>query len=220
MEVKIEESWKQLLKEEFSKEYFHSIVDTIKEELSRGVKIYPPGSDIFKAFWLTPLNRVRVVLIGQDPYHRYGQAHGLAFSVPDGVRLPPSLKNIYRELHDDLGVAPSLSGNLERWAKQGVLLLNATLTVRAGEPASHSKIGWQHFTDSVISTLSQEKEGIVFLLWGAFAKRKSELIDSSKHHILVAAHPSPLAQGAFFGSRHFSQTNNILRSMGDKPIEW
>lgn len=220
MDVKIETSWQEQLKEEFSKEYFISIVKNIKKEISEGRKIYPKGGDIFKAFLLTPFWSVRVVLIGQDPYHREGQAHGLSFSVPEGVALPPSLKNIYKELESDLGIPPLSSGNLERWAKQGILLLNTSLTVRSGEPASHSKIGWHHFTDAVITKLSQNREGVIFLLWGNHAKKKRELIDSAKHFILEAAHPSPLAQGAFFGSRHFSKTNTLLKKMGERTIDW
>lgn len=220
MNVQIENSWKVLLSEEFEKPYFLSLTEYIKKEISSGYKIYPKGSDIFNAFNMTPVNDVKVVILGQDPYHGQGQAHGLSFSVPEGVALPPSLQNIYKEMYNDLGIKPASGGSLVKWANQGVFLLNAVLTVRAGEAASHSKIGWMQFTDAVISKLSKEREGIVFLLWGNFAKNKSELIDASKHYILEAPHPSPLARGGFFGCRHFSKTNELLISSGKKPINW
>jgi len=220
MEVKIESSWKNLLKDEFEKEYFFKLTSLIKHDLNEGITIYPKGQDIFNAFNLTPFDQVKVVVLGQDPYHGPGQAHGLSFSVPEGKTFPPSLINIFKELKDDLGIEYPISGNLERWAKQGVFLLNAILTVRAGQAASHSKIGWNIFTDQVIKKISENKEGVVFLLWGNFAKSKKDLIDLSKHHVLEAAHPSPLARGAFFGCKDFSATNNILLSKGKDPIKW
>ena len=189
-------------------------------EKEAGKTVYPPGGAIFKAFELTPLPEVKVVILGQDPYHGPGQAMGLSFSVPEGVRTPPSLKNIFREIETDLGISLSGSPNLEKWARQGVLLLNSILTVRAGEPASHSRIGWMEFTDAVISTVSARCDGVVFLLWGGFARSKKELIDMSRHSVLEAAHPSPLAGGAFFGCRHFSKTNDILIREGKTPIDW
>ena len=220
MEVRIEESWKSALAGEFGKPYFASLVRFLHEEKAAGKKIFPPGSQIFKAFELTPVSQVKVVILGQDPYHGLGQAHGLSFSVPDGIPAPPSLKNIFKEIETDLGIRMSGYPNLETWARQGVLLLNAVLTVRSGEAASHSKIGWQEFTDAVIKYISDNCEGVVFMLWGNFARTKRELIDYSRHHVLEAAHPSPLARGAFFGCRHFSQANAILSSRGLQPIDW
>ena len=220
MEVKIEPSWKAALAPEFDKPYFAELVRTLYAEKAAGTTLYPPGGALFRAFELTPLQELKVVILGQDPYHGPGQAMGLSFSVPDGVPAPPSLKNIFKEIHDDLGIVMSGRPNLEGWARQGVLLLNAILTVRGGEPASHSRIGWQEFTDAVIRTVSQRCDGVVFLLWGRFAQSKAALIDASRHHILMAAHPSPLAGGAFFGCRHFSQTNDILRREGKLPINW
>ncbi len=220
MEVKIEQSWKDALAGEFEKPYFASLVRFLHGEREQGFRVYPPGSQIFKAFELTPVDKVKVVILGQDPYHGPGQAMGLSFSVPDNVPAPPSLKNIFREIESDLGIRMSGRPNLEKWASQGVLLLNAILTVRAGVAASHSKIGWEEFTDAVIKYLSDNCNGIVFLLWGNFARSKKALIDSSRHYVLEAAHPSPLARGAFFGCRHFSQTNNILISRGLAPIDW
>ena len=220
MNVRIEQSWKDALQEEFDKPYFESLVRELHAEKEAGKIIYPPGSLIFKAFDLCPLDKVKVVILGQDPYHGAGQAMGLSFSVPDNVPAPPSLKNIFKEIESDLGVRMSGRPNLEGWAKQGVLLLNAVLTVRAGEPTSHSSLGWQQFTDSVIRTISDKKDGVVFLLWGNYARSKAGLIDGTRHHVLQAAHPSPLARGAFFGCRHFSQTNNILINNGQQPIDW
>lgn len=220
MEVRIEESWKSALADEFGKPYFASLVRFLHEEKAAGKKIFPPGSQIFRAFELTPVSDVKVVILGQDPYHGLGQAHGLSFSVPDGVAAPPSLKNIFKEIESDLGVRMSGYPNLEKWARQGVLLLNAVLTVRSGEAASHSKIGWQEFTDAVIKYISDNCEGVVFMLWGNFARTKRDLIDISRHHVLEAAHPSPLARGAFFGCRHFSQANNLLMASGKTPIDW
>lgn len=220
MEVKIEQSWKDALAGEFEKPYFTSLVRFLHEEKREGKVIYPPGNRIFRAFELTPLNEVKVVILGQDPYHGYGQAMGLSFSVPDNVPAPPSLKNIFKEIETDLGIRMSGYPNLEHWAEQGVLLLNAILTVRSGEAASHSRIGWEEFTDAVIRCISDRCEGVVFLLWGNFARSKKGLVDTSRHHVLEAAHPSPLARGAFFGCRHFSKTNEILTRAGRKPIDW
>ena len=220
MEVKIEQSWKDALADEFGKPYFESLVRFLHKEKADGQVIYPPGSQIFRAFDLTPVEQVKVVILGQDPYHGPGQAHGLSFSVPAGVPAPPSLKNIFREIETDLGVRMSGYPDLEKWARQGVLLLNAVLTVRGGQAASHSKIGWQEFTDAVIKYISDNCEGVVFMLWGNFARTKAELIDHSRHVVLEAAHPSPLARGAFFGCRHFSQANNILMSQGRQPVNW
>ncbi len=220
IDVRIEKSWKDALADEFGKPYFESLVRYLHSEKVAGQKIYPPGSQIFRAFELTPLENLKVVILGQDPYHGPGQAHGLSFSVSAGVPAPPSLKNIFKEIETDLGVKMSGYPDLEKWARQGVLLLNAVLTVRAGQPASHSKIGWQEFTDAVIRYISDNCEGVVFLLWGNFARTKSALIDRSKHHVLEAAHPSPLARGAFFGCRHFSQTNALLAGMGKSLIDW
>lgn len=220
MNVQIEESWKEALQSEFDKPYFASLVQYLHKEKAEGRQVFPPGKDIFKAFELTPVDKVKVVILGQDPYHGYGQAMGLSFSVPAGVPAPPSLKNIFKEIESDLGVRMSGNPDLRKWAEQGVLLLNAVLTVRAGEPTSHSAIGWQQFTDAVISYISDHCEGVVFLLWGNFAHSKKALIDTSRHFVLEAAHPSPLARGAFFGCRHFSKTNEILQSEGKTPIDW
>lgn len=221
MDIKIEESWKQQLKDEFEKPYFDGIVMFLKTEKAAGKTIYPPGSLIFNAFNKSDFNNTRVVILGQDPYHNKGQAHGLSFSVPDGIKKPPSLVNIFKELETDLGLKPPLSGNLEPWAQQGVLLLNAALTVRENEPGSHSKIGWLEFTDAIIKKLSHEKKGLVFILWGKFAQDKQVLIDETKHHILKAAHPSPFsADKGFFGCRHFSKTNEYLVKEGLPPIDW
>ena len=220
MDVKIEQSWKDALGSEFDKPYFASLVRFLHTEKAEGKRIYPPGGQIFKAFELTPVRDVKVVILGQDPYHGPGQAHGLSFSVPENMPAPPSLKNIFKEIETDLGVRMSGYPNLEKWARQGVLLLNAVLTVRSGEAASHSRIGWQEFTDAVIKYISAECEGVVFMLWGSFARTKSELIDHSRHCVLEAAHPSPLARGAFFGCRHFSKANAYLTSLGRSPIDW
>lgn len=220
MNVKIEKSWGEALREEFEQPYFAELSSRLHAEKNDGKIIYPPGSQIFKAFELCPLDKVKVVILGQDPYHGAGQAMGLSFSVPDNIPAPPSLKNIFKEIETDLGIRMSGRPNLEHWAEQGVLLLNAVLTVRAGEPASHSSIGWQRFTDAVIKIISDKKTGVVFLLWGNYARSKAPLIDSRKHHILEAAHPSPLARGAFFGCRHFSRTNTLLLSEGETPIDW
>jgi len=222
MDVQIEPSWKEVLKNEFTKPYFLEIVTFLKIEKNAGKIIYPPGPLIFNAFNQTPFNKVRVVIIGQDPYHNPGQAHGLSFSVPNGIKPPPSLVNIYKEIQKDLGIPmPAGYGNLTNWAQQGVLLLNAILTVRANEPASHSKIGWMNFTDTVISKISDEKKGVIFLLWGKFAQEKQLLIDETKHFVLKAAHPSPFsADKGFFGCKHFSKANELLTDQGLPPINW
>ena len=220
MDVKIEKSWKNALAGEFEKAYFASLVRFLHHEKAAGKRIFPPGSQIFKAFEPTPLPQVKVVILGQDPYHGPGQAHGLSFSVPANMPAPPSLKNIFKEIESDLGVKMSGYPNLEKWASQGVLLLNAVLTVQSGAAASHSKIGWEEFTDAVIKYISDNCEGVIFLLGGNFARGKSALIDHSRHHVLEAAHPSPLARGAFFGCRHFSQANALLESQGKTPIDW
>lgn len=216
----IEESWKEVLKEEFQKDYFVSLKKFLVEEKKTQV-VYPPGPLIFNAFNHTPFNNVKVVLLGQDPYHGPGQAHGLCFSVPNGVQKPPSLVNIFKEINSDLGIPTPKGGNLEKWANQGVLLLNATLTVRANQAGSHQKKGWEQFTDAAIMALSKNRAGIVFLLWGAYAQAKSEIIDGTKHHILKAPHPSPLSVSrGFYGCKHFSKTNEILRSAGKVEIDW
>ena len=220
MDVRIEQSWKEALSEEFNKPYFRELAAELHREKQAGITVYPPGGSIFKAFELCPLDRVKVVILGQDPYHNPGQAMGLSFSVPEGIAAPPSLKNIFKEIESDLGIKMSGSTDLSPWARQGVLLLNAVLTVRAGAAASHSGLGWQEFTDAVIRTISETRSGVVFLLWGNFARSKKALIDCSRHTVLEAAHPSPLARGAFFGCRHFSKANEVLRSEGLEPIDW
>lgn len=221
MDVKIEEGWKEVLTAEFKKPYFQQITVFLKAEKSAGKTIYPPGNMIFNAFEKTPFDAVKVVLLGQDPYHGKGQAHGLSFSVQDGINPPPSLVNIFKELHNDIGMHIPKSGNLSKWAEQGVMLLNASLTVRAGEAASHSKIGWTEFTDAVIQKVSTLKKNIVFLLWGKYAQEKQALIDETKHLVLKAAHPSPYsADKGFFGCRHFSKTNEYLADNGIDPIDW
>lgn len=220
MQVKIEPSWAAVLQGEFEKSYFQKLVEFLHSEKASGKTIYPRGGDIFKAFSLTPFDKVKVVILGQDPYHNPGQAMGLSFSVPNGIQAPPSLKNIFKEIEDELGLGMSGSTDLSPWAEQGVLLLNSILTVEAYKAASHSRIGWEEFTDAVISSLNERREGIIFLLWGNFARSKSSLIDSSRHFVLEAAHPSPLARGAFFGCGHFARTNEILLSQGKEPIDW
>ena len=220
MDVRIEQSWKKALAEEFDKPYFRELVAELHREKQAGITVYPPGGSIFKAFDLCPLDKVKVVILGQDPYHNPGHAMGLSFSVPEGVAAPPSLKNIFKEIESDLGIRMSGSTDLTPWARQGVLLLNSVLTVRAGAAASHSGLGWQEFTDAVIRIISETQDGVVFLLWGNYAKTKAPLIDISRHHILAAAHPSPLARGAFFGCRHFSRANEILEYEGKSPIDW
>lgn len=221
MDVAIENSWKEELSEEFHKPYFEKIANFLKEEKKAGKTIYPPGKLIFNAFDHTPFSKVKVVIIGQDPYHGAGQAHGLSFSVPDKIPAPPSLVNIFKELREDLEIPIPGTGNLEKWADQGVLLLNASLTVEANTPNSHSQAGWHTFTDEVIKHVSAGKENIVFMLWGKFAQNKEALVDASKHLILKAAHPSPFsAHSGFFGCRHFSKANAWLREKGEKQIDW
>ena len=216
----IEESWKKILWDEFQQPYFAELKQFLLEE-KRKYTVYPPGPLIFNAFNKTPFDKVKVVIIGQDPYHEPGQAHGLCFSVQDGVQHPKSLINIFKELHEDVGFVIPKNGNLEKWTEQGVFLLNATLTVRAHEAGSHQNHGWERFTDAAISKLSMLREGLVFLLWGNYAKQKEVLIDTSKHHILTTVHPSPLsANRGFFGCKHFSKTNAILRAEGKTEIEW
>lgn len=218
--VQIEASWKNELLEEFEKPYFLQIVEFLKREKAQNKIIYPPGSQIFNAFNTTPFDQVKVIILGQDPYHGVGQAMGLSFSVSKNVAIPASLKNIYKEIQSDIGLPIPQHGDLTGWAKQGVFLLNAMLTVEASLASSHKNIGWQSFTDAVIQKLSTEKTGLVFLLWGNFAKAKKELIDTNKHLVLEAAHPSPLAGGAFFGCKHFSKTNEYLEKNGQIPINW
>ncbi|WP_299886776.1 uracil-DNA glycosylase [uncultured Lacinutrix sp.] len=221
MNVDIHNSWKQYLEPEFEKPYFKNLVQFVKSEY-KNTQCFPPGKEIFNAFESCPFNDLKVVIIGQDPYHNYNQANGLCFSVNDGIAHPPSLINIFKEIETDLGIAYPKSGNLERWAKQGVFLLNATLTVRAHEAASHQKRGWETFTDAVIKTISSNKENVVFLLWGGFAKKKTKLIDSSKHHILTSGHPSPLSanRSYWFENKHFSKTNAILKHKNLNTIIW
>lgn len=221
MDVAIEQSWKEMLHEEFQQPYFEQIVQFLKNERKAGKVIFPPGPLIFNAFQCTPFSAVKVVIIGQDPYHGAGQAQGLSFSVPEKTPPPPSLVNIFKELREDLDIPIPTSGNLEQWAKQGVLLLNASLTVEANQANSHSQIGWHTFTDQVIKCISNHKDHVVFILWGKFAQNKEALIDAGKHKILKAAHPSPFsAFSGFFGCKHFSQANSWLRQIGEQPINW
>ena len=220
VEVQIEESWKRALAREFRKPYFHALIDKLKAEIGEGKTVYPPGPLIFHAFAKTPLDRVRVFILGQDPYHNPGEAMGLSFSVPRGVRVPPSLANIFKEMRDDVGFKEVGHGDLTAWAEQGCLLLNSMLTVRHRTPKSHHKFGWEKFTDAVIETVSREREHVVFMLWGASARSKAALIDRERHLVLEAAHPSPLARGAYFGSKHFSQANAYLQQHGLDPINW
>ena len=221
MDIKMESSWKKALSDLFDKPYFIQITEHLKAEKALKRTIYPTGPQIFNAFSLTPYDKVKVVILGQDPYHNAHQAMGLSFSVPDGIKPPPSLVNIYKELHKDIGMPIPSTGNLTQWAEQGVLLLNAVLTVRANEPASHAKIGWTKFTDDIILHLSLKKTGLVFILWGNFAQEKIKLIDGAKHKILKAAHPSPFsAYNGFFGSKHFSATNEYLVKNNQDPIDW
>lgn len=219
--VKIEESWKTALKDEFAQDYFAHIKNGLLADKKAGLTVYPPGSLIFNAFDTTPFNDVKIVILGQDPYHQPNQAMGLSFSVPKEVRIPPSLQNIYKELARSIdGFTMPNHGDLSPWAAQGVFLLNAVLTVRQSQAASHAKLGWQQFTDAVIKKLSDEREGVIFMLWGNIAKQKASLIDANKHHILMAVHPSPLAGGAFIGCNHFVKANEILILNGQKPIDW
>ena len=220
MEVKIDSSWKDRLREEFEKDYFSALTGFVREEY-RTRQVFPPGNKIFNAFDLCPFERVRVVIIGQDPYHNYGQAHGLCFSVNDGTVFPPSLINIFKELNRDLGVPVPQSGNLERWARQGVLLLNSILTVRAHQALSHQDKGWERFTDAAISLLNRDRDNLVFMLWGAYAQNKGASIDPSRHLVLKTVHPSPLsASRGFFGCSHFSKCNEWLSARGLEPIQW
>jgi uracil-DNA glycosylase len=220
MDVKIEQSWKKYLASEFEKPYFYNLVHFVKTEYANKT-IYPKANKIFNAFEKTPFDNVKVIILGQDPYHEPNQAHGLCFSVNDGIALPPSLQNIYQELHEDLGIEIPSSGNLERWAEQGVLLLNATLTVEAHKAGSHQHKGWEEFTDAVIHKIAEEKQHVVFILWGSYAQKKGAFIDSSKHLVLKSAHPSPLsAYRGFFGSKPFSKTNDYLTATGQIPVRW
>ena len=220
MDVRIEQSWKQHLMPEFDKPYFVNLTNFVRDEY-RTKTIYPPAKLIFNAFDQCPFDEVEVVIVGQDPYHEPGQAHGLCFSVNDGVEIPPSLQNIYKEIHDDLGKPIPRSGNLERWARQGVLLLNATLTVQAHKAGSHQGKGWEEFTDAAIRHLANERENLVFILWGAYAQRKGENIDTNRHLVLKSPHPSPLsAHRGFFGNKHFSKANEYLVAHGKNPIDW
>lgn len=220
IDPKIDPSWKEFLKEEFTKPYFAQLKEFLIEE-RKNFTIFPPGGYIFNAFNLTPLDQVKVIILGQDPYHDHGQAHGLCFSVMDGVRFPKSLQNIFKELESDLNILVPFSGNLEKWAKQGILLLNATLTVRAHQAGSHQNHGWEIFTDTIIKKLSDEKNNLIFVLWGNYARAKKVFIDSKKHHIIESVHPSPLsAYNGFFGSKPFSKINTILEESGKTPIKW
>ncbi|CAM1339838.1 uracil-DNA glycosylase [Tenacibaculum aestuarii] len=221
MQVKINDSWKNILQSEFEKPYFENLTSFVKNEYSKHT-CYPKGTDVFAAFDFCDLDDLKVVILGQDPYHGEGQANGLCFSVHDGITHPPSLINIFKEIETDVNIPYPKSGDLSRWAKQGVLLLNATLTVRAGEAGSHQKQGWEQFTDAVIQKISEEKNDVVFLLWGGFAKKKVKLIDNKKHHILTSGHPSPLSanRGYWFGNKHFSKTNNFLKDVGLATIQW
>jgi uracil-DNA glycosylase len=220
MDVKIEESWKEQLKDEFEKDYFVKLTDFVRNEY-RSKQIFPPAKFIFNAFEHTPFDKVKAVILGQDPYHNDGQAHGLSFSVPDGIQTPPSLVNIFKEINRDLGIPIPRSGNLTRWANQGVMLLNATLTVQAHMAGSHQKKGWEEFTDAAIHKLAEGRENIVFILWGSYAQKKAAFIDGNRHLVLRSVHPSPLsAYNGFFGNNHFSTTNKYLTSKGIEPIEW
>jgi uracil-DNA glycosylase len=220
MNVKMEESWKAHLQQEFEKPYFKTLTDFVRNEYATK-PVYPPAKLIFNAFDKCPFDEVEVVIVGQDPYHEPGQAHGLCFSVNDGIQVPPSLINIYKEIHDDLGKPIPRSGNLERWARQGVLLLNATLTVQAHRAGSHQGKGWEEFTDAAIRHLAEERDHLVFILWGSYAQRKGAAIDANRHLILKSSHPSPLsAHGGFFGNKHFSKANAYLAAHGKKMIDW
>ena len=220
MDVKIEQSWKERLSSEFEKDYFSQLITFVKEEY-RQRTIYPPGPCIFSAFEHCPFDKVKVVILGQDPYHEPGQAHGLCFSVNDGVQFPPSLVNIFKEIKADIGTDAPTTGNLTRWAEQGVLLLNATLTVRAHQAGSHQNRGWETFTDAAIRALAESKEHLVFILWGSYAQKKGAFIDRNKHLVLTSAHPSPLsAYNGFFGNKHFSRTNDYLKAHGETEINW
>ena len=218
--IAMSEEWKDFLKPLFYEASFKSLREHYISEVQAGALIYPPAKLTFNAFNLTPLSKLKVILLGQDPYHKPAQAMGLSFSVPRGIALPPSLRNIFKELQSDLGLSMSASGDLSSWAAQGVLLLNSILSVEAHKPASHTRVGWQEFTDGVISRLSEQKDSLVFLLWGNYARAKKTLINTDKHFVLEAAHPSPLARSGFLGCKHFSKTNKILIKLGKKPINW
>lgn len=218
--VRIEDSWRKVLDEEFKEPYFNDLSAFVREEYLKGL-VYPNPKDVFRAFDLCPFDKVRVVILGQDPYHGVGQANGLSFAVHEGVRIPPSLQNIFKEIQSDIGVTPLMNGDLSRWAKQGVLLLNATLTVRASSPGSHQNKGWEEFTDAVIRKLSDEKENLVFILWGNYAKQKGAVINRSKHFVIESPHPSPFsANNGFFGSKPFSKANEYLREHGEREVDW
>ncbi len=218
-DVKIDETWKAALKTEFLKPYWEELTEFVRRQYLSG-KVYPPAKNIFRAFDLCPLNKVKVVIVGQDPYHGEKQANGLSFAVNDGITLPPSLKNIYKEIHNDLGITPLSSGDLSRWAKQGVLMLNSVLTVAAGNPASHKQKGWELFTDAVIKSLNENRKNIVYLLWGKYAQTKGEVINRENNLVLISAHPSPYSVQLFFGNHHFSQCNEYLKKYGAKEIDW
>jgi uracil-DNA glycosylase len=217
--VKIDPTWKKVLKTEFAKPYWKPLTKTVRDQYET-TTVYPPARNIFRAFDLCPFNKVKVVIVGQDPYHGASQANGLSFSVNDGIVIPPSLQNIYKEIHDDLGVVPSSSGDLSRWARQGVLMLNSVLTVLANKPASHSKIGWEQFTDSAIQALNKHRLHIVYMLWGRYAQTKGEAIDRKRNLVLTSAHPSPYSVAYFFGNHHFSKCNEYLTKHGITPIDW
>lgn len=217
--VKIDPAWKKVLKTEFAKPYWESLTKVVRDQY-KITAVYPPARNIFRAFDLCPFNKVKVVIVGQDPYHGVSQANGLSFSVNNGIAIPPSLQNIYKEIHDDLGIVPSSSGDLSRWARQGVLMLNSVLTVLANKPASHSKIGWEQFTDSVIQALNEHRSHIVYMLWGRYAQAKGEAIDRKKNLVLTSAHPSPYSAAYFFGNHHFSKCNEYLTKHGIAPIDW
>ena len=218
--VKLESSWKKVVRSEFEKPYWEKLTDFVRSQYLNG-KVFPPPKNVFRAFDLCSFDKVKVVIVGQDPYHGKAQANGLSFAVNDGQTIPPSLKNIFKEIQSDLGITPINSGDLSRWASQGVLMLNSVLTVAANQPASHRNKGWEEFTDAVIKKLSDEKEELIFLLWGNYAKNKGEVIDRSKHYVLESPHPSPFsAHQGFFGNQHFSKTNTLLKQMGKEPINW
>lgn len=218
-DVRIEESWKQALSHEFGSDYWKTLTDYVRNEY-QSKTVYPPPKKVFRAFDLAPLDKVKVVIVGQDPYHGPNQANGLCFAVEDGIRLPPSLKNIFKEIKEDLGVEPLPSGDLSRWAKQGVFMLNAVLTVAAGSPASHAGLGWEKFTDAAIKVLNEKRKNIVYILWGKYAQNKGEVIDREKNLVLTSAHPSPYSATMFFGHHHFSKCNQYLKDHGQEPIDW
>lgn len=218
-DVKIEDSWKSALRQEFKTDYWKELTDFVRNEYQKKT-VYPPPGKIFRAFDLAPLDKVKVVIVGQDPYHGPHQANGLCFAVEEGIRLPPSLKNIFKEIHDDLGIDPLPSGDLSRWASQGVFMLNAVLTVAAGSPASHAGLGWEKFTDAAIKALNEKRQGIVYMLWGKYAQNKGEVIDREKNLVLTSAHPSPYSATMFFGNHHFSKCNEYLKAKGLEPIDW